>query len=91
MALKFEINKFNRKNDFSLCRVKIRVLLVQQGLLKVLKDRDALPTALSEEDKDDLLEHAHSAIYLSLIDEVLREVANKSSIVVLWLKLRVSI
>ena len=70
---RFEIEKFNEKNDFSLWRVKMRALLVQQGLWKALKGNNALPATLSDEEKEDLLEQAHSAILLSLGDEVLRE------------------
>jgi hypothetical protein len=59
---KYEIEKFNGKNDFSLLRVKMRALLVQQGLLRALKGKDYLPAQLSEEEKEDLLERTHSAI-----------------------------
>ena len=86
-ATRFEIEKFNRKNDFSLWRVKMHALLVQQGLWKALKGKNALPTTLSNEEKEDLLEWAHSAILLSLGDEVLREIVDEETVVGLWLKL----
>ena len=70
---RFEIEKFNEKNDFSLWRVKMRALLVQQGLWKALKGKNALPETLSDEKKEDLLEWAHSAILLSLGDVVLKK------------------
>lgn len=85
MTTKYEIAFFNGKNDFSLWRVKIRA--VQQGLLKALNGKQALPESMSDEDKDDLLERAHSAIQLSLSDEVLREVAEETSAASLWLRL----
>ena len=84
---KFEIDKFNGKNDFSLWHVKMHALLVQQGLWKALKGKDALPATLSDEEKEDLLERAHSAILLSLGDEVLREIVNEETAAGLWLKL----
>ncbi|KAJ0074652.1 hypothetical protein Patl1_37449 [Pistacia atlantica] len=87
MTTKYEIEFFNGKNDFSLWRVKIRAVLVQQGLLKALNGKQALPESMSDEDKDDLLERAHSAIQLSLSDEVLREVAEETSAASLWLRL----
>ncbi|KAF7834702.1 Retrovirus-related Pol polyprotein from transposon TNT 1-94 [Senna tora] len=87
MAAKFEIEKFNDNNDFSLWRVKMRALLVQQGLLKALEGKEALPTELSNQEKDDLLERALSTILLSLADDVLREVADEKSAAGLWLKL----
>ncbi|KAF7811757.1 Retrovirus-related Pol polyprotein from transposon TNT 1-94 [Senna tora] len=87
MAAKFEIEKFNDNNDFSLWRVKMRALLVQQGLLKALEGKEALSTELSNQEKDDLLERALSTILLSLADDVLREVADEKSAAGLWLKL----
>ena len=84
---RFEIEKFNRKNNFSLWRVKMRALLVQQGLWKALKGKNALPATLSDEEKENLLEQAHSAILLSLGDEVLREIVDEETAAGLWLKL----
>ena len=84
---RFVIEKFNEKNDFSLWCVKMRALLVQEGLWKALKGKDALPATLSDEEKEDLLERAHSAILLSLGDKVLREIVDKETAVGLWLKL----
>ena len=86
-ATRFEIEKFNGKNDFSLWHVKMHSLLVQQGLWKALKGKNALPATLSNEEKEDLLEWAHSAILLSLGDEVLREIVDEETAVGLWLKL----
>lgn len=86
-SAKFEIDKFNGRNDFNLWRLKMRALLVQQGLLKALKGVNALPTTLSDDEKEDILERAHSAILLCLADEVLREVADETTAPGLWLKL----
>ena len=65
----------------------MRALLVQQGLWKALKGKDALPAMLSDEEKEDLLVQAHSAIQLTLADEVLREIVDEDTAVGLWLKL----
>ncbi|KAL5794957.1 hypothetical protein ACOSP7_003551 [Xanthoceras sorbifolium] len=73
---KFDVEKFNGENDFSLWRVK---MLVHQGLAKALKGKDALPKSMSDKDKDDILEKAHSAILLSLDDEILREVSEEDT------------
>ena len=51
----------------------MQALLVQQGIWKALKGKNAVPAILSNEEKEDLLERAQSAILLSLGDEVLRE------------------
>ena len=65
----------------------MRVLLVQQGLSKALKGREALPTTMSDEETDELMEKAHSVILLCLGNEVLCEVAKKDTTAKLWLKL----
>ncbi|KAL6334602.1 hypothetical protein AAG906_019237 [Vitis piasezkii] len=64
MATKFEVEKFDEINDFSLWRFKMRALLVQQGLSKALKGKKALPTTMSNEEDDELMEKAHSVILL---------------------------
>ena len=50
-SAKYKIEKFNKRNNFSLWRVKMRALLVQQGLLKVLSDKDKSPESISEDKK----------------------------------------
>ena len=42
---------------------------------------------LSDEEKEDLLVQAHSAIQLSLADEVLREIVDEDTAARLWFKL----
>ncbi|RVW44318.1 Retrovirus-related Pol polyprotein from transposon TNT 1-94 [Vitis vinifera] len=66
MTTKFEVEKFDGRNDFSLWHVKMCALLVQQGLSKALKGKDALPTTMYDEEKDELKEKTHSAILLCL-------------------------
>ena len=85
---KFDVEKFTGKNDFELWRLKMRALLVQQGLQDVLLGEKNLPSTMQEKHKIELLEKAHSAIILSLGDTVLREVAKTKSAAELWLKLK---
>lgn len=65
----------------------MHALLIQQGLLKALKGKEGLPQTMTDDEKEEILAKAHSAIQLSLSDEVLREVAYKTSPASLWLKL----
>jgi len=65
----------------------MKALLVQQGLSKVLKGKDALPESLTEDEKEEILKRAHSAIQLCLRNEVLREVVKEDTAANLWLKL----
>ena len=87
MATKFEVEKFDGSNDLYLWRVKMCVLLVQQGLSKALKGRGALPTMMSDEENDELVDKTHSPILLCLGDEVLYEIVEDDTIAKLWLKL----
>ena len=41
ITTKYGIVKFDKKNGFSLWRVKMQALLVQQGLLNALQGREA--------------------------------------------------
>ena len=65
-SAKYKVEKFDGRNSFSLWRVKMRALLVQQGLLKVLSGKDKLPESMSENEKEELEMKAHSAIQLCL-------------------------
>ena len=87
MATKFEVVKFTGENDFSLWRIKVKALLVHQGLDGALGGEASLPTTLSDKEKKDLMNKAHSMIILALADEVLREVAEETSAAGIWLKL----
>ncbi|GKV16510.1 hypothetical protein SLEP1_g27143 [Rubroshorea leprosula] len=84
---KYEIEKFNGGKNFNLWRLKMRAMLIQQGLWKALEKEGKLPETLPEEKKIDLKERALSAIQLSLSDEVLGEVAEENSASALWSKL----
>ncbi|KAK2985864.1 hypothetical protein RJ640_009934 [Escallonia rubra] len=63
-STKYDLEKFDGSNDFSLWRMKMRVVLIQQGLLKVLKGKQGLPDTMSDDEKEDMLERAHSALLL---------------------------
>jgi hypothetical protein len=65
----------------------MKALLVQQGLSKALKGKDALPESLTEDEKENILEKVHSAIHLCLNNEVLHEVVEEDIVANLWLKL----
>ncbi|KAK2974549.1 hypothetical protein RJ640_007393 [Escallonia rubra] len=62
---KYDLEKFDGSNDFSLWRLKMHVVLIQQGLLKVLKGKQGLPETMSADEKEDMLERADSALLLS--------------------------
>ncbi|KAI4328696.1 hypothetical protein L6164_021031 [Bauhinia variegata] len=84
---KFEIEKFNGSNDFTLWKVKMKAFLVQQGCAAALDGEENLPETMEATEKASFMAKAHSAIPLSLGDEVLREVANETDAALLWKKL----
>ncbi|XP_073120187.1 uncharacterized protein [Henckelia pumila] len=85
-SMNFDIEKFTGRNDFSLWRIKMQVILIQQGLVKALKKKEEMSDDIKN--KDELLEKAHSAIILCLGDRPLREVAREEYAAAVWLKLK---
>jgi hypothetical protein len=83
MATNFNIERFDGRIDFNLWQVRMKALLVQQGLSKALDE--ALLT--TEPKKTEIMEKAHSTIQLYLSDEVLRKVEKEDTASKLWLKL----
>lgn len=69
-AAHFDFEKFTGKNIFGLWKVKIRVMLVQQGLWETMKYEEPEKFADVEDKvvikKLDMMERAHSAIILNL-------------------------
>ncbi|KAK2976143.1 hypothetical protein RJ640_012353 [Escallonia rubra] len=63
-STKYDLEKFDGSNDFSLWRMKMRAVLIQQGLLKALKGKQGLLDTMSDDEKEDMLERAHSALLL---------------------------
>lgn len=81
MASRFEAQKLTGKNDFGLWRMKIRTMLIQQGLADALNKDDA-KVDLDEKAKTkraEVLAKAHSVVILSLSDKVLREVSKETN------------
>ena len=67
---KFDLEKSNDSNEFTLWKVKMKALFVQQGCAAELEGEAKLPKDMADEKKVDILMKAHSAILLSLTDEV---------------------
>ena len=74
---KYALEKFNEKNDLRLWRLKMRALLVQQGLKDTLSGISKLPNTLIDKEKKDILDKAHSVIILSLDDKVFQKSPRK--------------
>jgi hypothetical protein len=83
----FEVEKFSGKNNFELWKLKMRDLLVQQGLQKVLEGKTKKPTRMIDEDWEDLNARALSTIRLCLADEVLVNITREETKTSLWNRL----
>ena len=49
-SAKFEIEKFNGKNNFEISKVKMHDLLVKQGVVKELLGRAKQPASIRDDD-----------------------------------------
>ncbi|KAH9782240.1 hypothetical protein KPL71_008811 [Citrus sinensis] len=92
MTNKVDLEKFTGQNDFNMWRIKMKALLITQGLGDaidpVIKSGNAeasssrTPEQMAEIDKK-----ARSTIILSLGDSVIREVVKEKTVAGLWAKL----
>ncbi|KAL8529427.1 hypothetical protein ACS0TY_006743 [Phlomoides rotata] len=85
VTTRFDIEKFSGKTDVGLWRIKMKALLVHQGLADTLKgDSGESSTTDGEESSPDavekakMMEKAHSAIILYLGDKALMKVSKES-------------
>eukprot|EP00253_Pinus_taeda_P019972 PITA_19972 len=74
---KFDVEKFTGKRNFALWKLKVRDLLVQQGLHKALDEETKKPTTMIDSDWENLDARALSVIRLCLADEVLFNIVEK--------------
>ncbi|PKI51663.1 hypothetical protein CRG98_027965 [Punica granatum] len=70
---KFEVDKFDRLNDFGLRKIKMKALLMHYGLEGALKGEKKLPMDLSLAKRKTVMSKAPSVIQLSLLNKVLWE------------------
>ena len=68
-SFKFEVEKFSGKNRFALWKIKMRDLLVQQGLQKGLVGKIKKLTSMIDEEWEDLDARSLDTIRLCLADE----------------------
>ncbi|GJU96038.1 hypothetical protein Tco_1320794 [Tanacetum coccineum] len=62
---RFDIEKFDGKNDFGLCQIKMRALMVHQGCDAAL---ETLPADMKVREKTALMKKAYSTLILCLGD-----------------------
>src|SRR3954464_2023494 len=75
-SAKYEVPKFYLGMSFSLWKIRMWYSLMLQGLWKAVEEKFY---GVSEESKVELKERALSAIFMSVTDSVLREIATKKT------------
>ena len=80
MAVKYEIEKFNR-NNFSLWKMKIKVVLRKNNCLAAIEER---PIEIIDDKWNEIDGNTISDLYLALEDEVLSNVAEKNTAKEIW-------
>ncbi|GJV63986.1 hypothetical protein Tco_1474814 [Tanacetum coccineum] len=84
LITRFDIEKFDGKNDFGLWKIKMCALMVQQGCDAAL---ETLPMNMEAGEKDSLLKKAYSTLILCLRYHVLRDVTKETTATGILMKL----
>jgi hypothetical protein len=74
---KYEVEKFNGKNNFSLWQRMMRDLLIQEGVCKVLLGKANKTQKMDDGEWEEMDAKAASAIHLNLSDEVIHNVIDE--------------
>lgn len=86
-STRFEIEKFNGKNNFDIWKVKMHDLLVQQGVEKALLGKSKQPYTMTDEEWSDIDNRALSGIRLCSANDVLFNIVSEKTATGLWTKL----
>ena len=91
-ATKFEVEKFTGHNDFGLWRLKMKAILMQQGLWEILNQGSKEEEKPEPDEKEKaklqgMQYRAYNTLILNLTDRVLREVSKEETAAGVWSKL----
>jgi len=84
---KYEIEKFNGKNDFSYWRMQMKNLLISQKLQKALVGKEQKHVSMKDEDREELDLEARATIILCLERAVAFLVNEEATTAGVWSKL----
>jgi hypothetical protein len=73
-SIKFEVEKFNGKNNFSLWQRRMKDLLIQQGVHKALLGKAKKPRKMENDVWEEMDVKVTSAICLNLSNKVIHNV-----------------
>ena len=85
--VKFEVEKFDGKNDFNIWREKMNAHLGILGLDEALKGEAKMSSSLSDKERAEMAKNARNTIILSLGDQILRKVIKETTAAGMWAKL----
>ncbi len=86
-TIRHEVAVFDGTGDFSLWKVRMKYLLVKEGVAKALKGMDAIPGD-NEAVKEEINERALGTLFSGLSDKVLRNVVDLDTAKGVWEKLK---
>ena len=75
-TMKFEVEKFDGKNNFLLCKMRVTPLPVKKGTHKVLLGAEKKSSKMEDDEWVDLDVRVKTTIIICLSDEVLYNVMN---------------
>jgi hypothetical protein len=84
---KFEVDKFNGKNNFSLWQRRMKNLLIQQGVHKALLGMEKKSEKIENDVWEEMDVKAANAIPFNLSDEVIHNVIDEENAESIWQKL----
>ncbi|GFZ09851.1 PAM68-like protein [Actinidia rufa] len=83
----FSVERFDGNSSFTLWQRRVKDILVQQGLAKALKGKDAKPETMKDDDWEELMMKCVSTIRLCIADNIINNVMDEDSASALWEKL----
>ena len=83
---KFDVVKFDGSGNFGLWQMRVKDMLVQQGMVKALYEKQ--PEGMNNMDWKDLEAKVVTTIRLYLADNVMYHVMDEESPTTIWLKLK---
>ena len=78
------MEKLNVKINFELSKLKMRDLLVQQGVQKVSTNKSKNPVGMSDDEWEELDSKSDDTIHLCLSDEVMFNIVGEETTTSLW-------
>lgn len=82
--MKFDVEKFTKKEDFSLWKVKMEPLMVHQSLDAALMGDKFFAVNFDAKEKAKIMGRVRSALILSLGDQALRKVVKLKTAKEIW-------